>query len=685
MKLFAFLSLILLAGGIAHAANITGVWYTDGNQKIARQDLYPLGVSSNTISRVWDGNAINQFSGRGMTVGGALYLLNNAAADAVNVMVTVSSMTCGGGTGIVSVAVSSGNVWDTTTRPMQLFLAKYTQIVMVSEIPWGNSEFNEFYYPTRFRSAAQTWATRPDHDKFYPRGLVPMEEFAISSFTVSKSSSQAIWIDTWVSTSIVAGTCRGLINVYEGATVSTSVPYNITVYNAVLPSTHTFKTTVFVDDFRTDTRMNAGSVDLPARNHINQLLHAHGFSSSIGDLPDVTTNNYPSAQYQAYLDGSAYTAANGYGNARGYAVGQDMYMIGTYGNWSGANYPNFSTTNAATFCTAISSWSLNLASYPNARSALYLADEASSTTLVTSNEKWATWLSTKCAMAGSYVNSWVTNPYPTIQTLAPHVTMAVSHNQYGHDPNHNNASFAYTASTWQVAANQFLTTGATQAWRYNGEGDNGALFADEEEAYVPRQTMWADWIKLCTNGVCKGGHFFWHSNYWFDENNYAAANPLGQNSHDQSRTFGFDSGASAQWGRAGGGSQGDGTLIWPGTDSIKTPSYGFQGAYATWTLKEVRAGIDDADLANMAYAVNPSSTTAIMTALNTTILWDVPCTDRGDCTYNNTDDRGWSYDANAYTVGREALLQTIAGSPNTALTTLQGNIRVSGNVKFKQP
>lgn len=669
------------------AANLTGFWYTDST-KIPKQQFYPNGgCSSCTITRVWDGTSIKQYSAQGQTIGGALYLLNGSGSNVTNAMVQVSSLTCAGGTGIVSVAVSSMNVMDTTTRPTQLFLAYYVQMLGLSDLPYGHVEYNESIYPPRFRTSDSLWASRPDHDTFYPVGLVPLEEFSVSSFTVAKGSSTAVWIDTYVSSSILAGNCTGTVTVYEGSTVSTSIPYIIKVYGFQMPTAYSFPATVNIDGAQVDRRFNGASVDTAGRRAVNQMLHAHGFSSTMGDHPDVTTSKYPSTEYQAYLSGTAYGSALGYGNARGQGVGQKLYMIGTY--QSEGTDPDFSSTNASLFCNYWSSWSVNMGSYSGVRVAGYFADEASSTTMVTTNEKWATWLATQCTLSGSPVYSWVTGSVPTVKTYAPHVNMPISNGIFGYDPNHPypaEANYSYTPTTWQVAADNYLTVSTSQTWRYNDMAfGSGAVPKPEEEGFVPRMNFWAMWLKLCapspSPGVCKGGWFMWHGNYWNDENSAHNDNDL----MNVAKTFGYDAypSTSSQWGHNGFNyTQGDGVLLWPGKDDIYTAnSFGFHGPIAVWPLKMIRRGIDDADVMNLAAQINLNTTTTTVRGLISQALWEVPCTDYSDCTYNNTTDRTWSYDPNAYTTAMETLYQLVESAVSSSVS-MSGGVKMSGTVKI---
>src|ERR1700682_1875728 len=111
-KKLLFFFLLLPASSRALNLISSATWSEDGGYKMARQDQYPLGQSSSTISRAWDGTTIKLFSGKNELITWVTYL-NAGAADATNVMVKISSFTGIGpaaGSGFSAVSVSSTNV-----------------------------------------------------------------------------------------------------------------------------------------------------------------------------------------------------------------------------------------------------------------------------------------------------------------------------------------------------------------------------------------------------------------------------------------------------------------------------------------------------------------------------------------------------------------------------------------------
>jgi hypothetical protein len=188
-----------------------------------------------------------------------------------------------------------------------------------------------------------------------------------------------------------------------------------------------------------------------------------------------------------------------------------------------------------------------------------------------------------------------------------------------------------------------------------GQGANDEL---EEEGYVPEANYWGYWKKICPTGVCHGGHFEWDVSGWYNQPNCSGSSDV----FNVAKTFGCDSGSDANWGRAGFlYSQGDGVMSFPGKDVLHTPSFGFLGGIATLNLKKMRDGLTDVDYLNAAYAVNPSSTTALVQEVYSKALWEVTCQSATDCSYS-WGDRSWSYGADTWVRARERALMIAAGA-----------------------
>lgn len=665
---------LILVSSPLYAGNLTGYFMTDVGTKMARQSLTP---SAGTTSKFWDGTTGTYQAAGNETITPVLYLENGSGSDATNVSVVMSNLV--GPSTISSIFVSSSNVWDTSTRPIQEFYVRYLQILGFTKNSYDIPEYEERDVPPRFQNsytvngnndgvpdAPNNWATRPDANAFYPEILVPYEEIQASSFTVAASSSQAIVWEIFVSTNLSAGSYTGTITIAEGGVTDFTIPVKLTVLGFSLPNTPTYKSIVYMDGYNINYRIEGshfpafGGVSQTSRDKFAMMFKRHGLST-IGDSQGnycSSSQHYPCPEYQNRLSGALYTAANGYGNARGVGIGDPIYAIGSYGSWQSL----VSTSSSLSFCTYVSSWGAYFKNnFPSTRSFLYLADES-----LTGVPTWSEWMSTApaCQTSGYTVNSWVTSNWTDVNTNAPYVNMPAT---TGWIEN------GYSSTTWQTLATHYETTGTTQAWDYNGHPSwGGSSFSTEDSGTSPIEMFWADYKK----GV--QGHFFWHGTYWTDSDITGTDTPL----WTQARTFGGVSGTDSSIGQTGYRySNGDGVLSYPGTDKIFTSqSYGFDGAMPSWRLESMMRGIEDIDYLTMANTVNPSSTTAIVNSMAPVALFEHACFNPADCSYSYGG-RSWPDNTNNFESQREALAQIIAGSSPPTPPAM--NIQIQGTVTFK--
>ena len=651
--------LILALPTLSFASNLTNYWATTG-YKMARQDLWPNGGSgeSSTYGPNWNGTTITLNGLKNETLGFGVYLLNGSGSNATNVSVILSSFTGPSGNSIVSISTPIADVWDTSGRPIQLFVMNYLPIHLESRLGWEDDfacpGCDERDLPPRFQAPCTTngngscnltsgkgWTDRPDHDKFYPDIAMPAEEYASSSFTVSASSSQLIRADVFVAKTLSTGTYTATFNVYEGVTLSTSILVSLTVGNATLPDTPSFPFIVVQDDANINGRH--GNDSATTRSHYGQMYHAHGIIA----IGDSCSADNPSTEYQARLSGSMFSSANGYGG-RGASVGDPFYMLGTYGkcSWMGTD-----------MCTHLSAWQTWFkTNYPSVASALYLNDES-----MTNVPAWSQLMSTApaCQVSGYKTRSVVTYDWPTVESNAPYLTMPIAGSFLG-----------VSSATWQAAATHYETTGTTQAWAYNGGDPYSGSFMTDDSGTALMLKIWAYMKK----GV-QGG-FYWDGNYY---NNYQGG--LGDTDlFNNAMTFGGAATSNSTLGLAGWNtSNGDGVLQYPGHNVLTSGDYGIDAPIASLRLKLLRRGIQDADYITMASAVNPAATAAIVNGIAVNVLWEHQCYDLGDCSYS-FGGRNYSDDPNTYETARQSLASIITGAttPSSSVKSIQGNFTIPG-------
>jgi hypothetical protein len=700
-----WLLLILFLPVTASAlVNLAGTCTEDGGYKMARQDQN--GCTATT--RIWNGTSINLFGGKGEVLTWATYLLGGNS-DATNVMVQISSFTGTGtaaGTGFSAITVSSSNVWDYTGRPYSLYLFRYLQQVGMprGNGAWDPSEYEERQVATRWQvpytvngnnngipngtygTGTYTFLNRADANKFYPDPKVPIEEFAASSFTVSASSSQAIGGEVNISTGLIAGaTYTALLTVYEGTTVSTTIPINLYVYNFTMPTNDAVPVIGYVGNpdlnmRLTGTRFPSNQfVDPYLTNHLRvaAFLHRHRILE-LGDQPP-STQDYPSIEYQKHIDGSAFTSTYGYGNGPNPGIGDSMYILGAYGNWISANWSTTTVTGAGGYCTNVSSWvayamtsGVNVQQYTSNDEAATMPAQSEVNTLSTLNRT-----NSNCAFSGLTLPWFQTGNLPEVQLYAPNVQTVVS------------ADWIHASSnTWQQFETAFSTTTGLTAAAYNSEVPGTDSFLNiMEQGIGPVEVILGDY---------KYGqkfHFLWSLNYWNDGANGGQAqngwNANTNNDNDMfniSKNYGYDlyPATDAARGHSGPGfSNGDGNMLYPATDAVYgTPNYGFNGVIGSWRLDMTTRGIQLADVAKMAAAINPTATQAIINGLIQNAMWTNACVTLVDCSYIYGP-RPWDETENDWEVARESLEQIVsATTPTPPPASFTSNVSVSGGIQF---
>ena len=680
--------LLFFLGIPAHAyVNLSGAWFGNGGYKLAQNELVPYGnCSTCTITLNWDGTTAKMAGFKNEMIGGML-TLQGGASQANNVSVFLTPLTGPGSSVLSSTPVLCSNTTDYTTRDFEVFVATYVQIIGMSELNYTAPPYEERQMPIDYRNPCTInsnndciqnspglYQTRPISYKYMPDALIP-QECVTNGFNVGTNSSQGIWFDMYLRENLSTGTYSGNIVVMEGVTVSTTIPIQITVYNGQLPEVPSYPWFAEMSEQDINYRINGaarGSIcTTPAciatDEEFYKAAHRHRMIA-IGDIPDITTNEFPSQRYQIQLDGSLFTAANHY-RGPGINTAVPNYSLGTYGHWH--DNPNWSTTDPTAFCVALSSWSIWFQNnHPSVRTTIYLADEP---TDFTQTNQWSTWMSTVSSCQNSYkIHSWVTARWPNVVSSAPYVDNPVSSAWIGK---------GMVQSQWISAASQYITSGSTQGWSYNGGPPwTGTFNADEDDGMGAWEGSWADWFK----GI--NGHFQWQTTSWnIQGSGTPAENPL----WTQAKTFGFSSGTSSdtakgQFGQGYG--NGDGVLFYPGTEisTYTASSYGVVGPIATVRLKYARRGIEDHDYLTMAYAVNPTATMAIASTLvGGQALWDINCFTNSDCSYTYGG-RFWSQDPNVWEQARQSLATIIqAGIPGFQSSNISGKTKLTGNATLQ--
>jgi hypothetical protein len=643
MKRFCFLILTILISAPAFAANVTGVWANNGEDKVTQDELRAAQGTAGT-NTVWDGTQISVFGGRNETVSfnAVLEASGNAAS---NVTVSFNKLTGPGGAAIASAQTSGNGVFDWTQRPIELFFVRYLQIKGLSLLSYET--YDERHVPRRLRKqSGGGWTSRPDHDKYYPDIAVPME--LTPSFSIASKSNQSVWADIYIPKGAAPGVYQGVFEVREGGAVVKSVPVKLQVYDFTLPDVPSAKTMLYysatninrryLGNTYVDPNSSAGARAKSIRDRHFMLAHRHRFAL-IGDSPeDCGSGDSPCPEWEPRLNGSLFTAANGY-DGPGVNKGNDVYSIGTYGNWG---WKSEGQAGMQTHTDAWENWFTQHA--PNVERFLYLIDESADTAQI---QTWCNWVLNNPG-PGRNLRTLATIGLPSAASGAPGLDIPTS------------APDASIASVWQPLVDRYTSDARKRFYMYNGKRPYTGSTATEDDGVALRERAWAQY-KLKANRW-----YFWETTYYNDFQGGTGEGNLFRTAH----TFGGFSTVDSVKGETGWNySNGDGVLFYPGTDKLyASDSYGVDGPFASLRLKYWRRGLQDVDYLTMAAAINPTAVQQLVNAMVPKAAWEYGVTSTADPTYVLTD-ISWTDDPRAWENARAQLAAIIAGSSSGGSST----------------
>ena len=362
------------------------------------------------------------------------------------------------------------------------------------------------------------------------------------------------------------------------------------------------------------------------------LAHRHRVSL-IGDDP-VNDCNQPADQpcpdWEPRLDGSLFTAANGYGGP-GINTGNNVYSVGTYGNWS---WKTGTETDMDTHTDAWSTWFSQNA--PSTDYFLYLIDESTNTAQI---QTWSQWILNNPG-PGNQMRSMATIVLPTAASQSPALDIPTSV-----------ASGGITA-VWEPLVQQYTSDPRKRFYQYNGLRPYTGSTAIEDDGVALRERAWGQYKSTSIGG------FFWDSTYY---NNYQG-NMGETNVFETAQTFGTNSSVDTVLGQTGWNyANGDGVLFYPGTDTTyPSDSYSVDGPFASLRLKYWRRGIQDVDYLTMAANTDPSTVQSIVNQIVPKVLWEYGVDNPSDPTYVHTD-ISWSNNPDVWEAARAQLAGIISG------------------------
>jgi hypothetical protein len=602
---------------------ISAVWANNGEDKVTQDELR-ASSGHNVINSLWDGTTIRLFGAKNEVIDFNL-VMEAASASAPNVSVTMTNLLGPHRFVIRYAARPTSNLFNWTTTESELFYVRYLQILGLSQGNYGALDYlQEPTFPERAQCAhglpaGCAWTKRPVANKFYPDIAVPIE--LVPQFTIAAQRNQSVWADIFIPRKAASGQYIGSVIISANNVPIRTVPISLWVRNFALPDLPTSKTMLFTSYGDIHTRYGDANT-LQAMQE--QMLVAHRHKISIIDdnmgvgsqwVGSGWGTDAPAAQWIPFLNGTGFTAANGYAGP-GEGTGNNVFSIGTYAGMTAG------TTQAA-FTANFNGWaSWFKANSPSTERFVYLCDETncqSVTPTLTTQLGW--WTSIKGPGAGLHTLA----TQPLLDILPPggpslplsDITSLWPFSQ-GYGPNQSidgSSIVDQTQADIVIAADP-----RKRLFAYNSSRPGEGSFATEDEGTSLRELAWGQYKKEIDRW------FFWEAT------NYSNQGPT--NLFTTAETFGAPPSADPSYGMIGG-KNGDGVLFYPGTDNVyPAESYGINGPIASLRLKFWRRGIQDADYLALAQAKNPVAVANLVNKMVPSALWENQCPSPAtQCTY----------------------------------------------------
>jgi hypothetical protein len=659
-----------IAPAPTNGSNITAIWANEGGDKVTQDELraseHVENLTGTVLNRAWNGSRVSLFGAHNEVVSFNL-VLEAAGMAASNVTIKFDTLTGPGGATITSQPATGDGVFNWVGRPIELFFVRYLQIKGLSF--FGYEKGDERQIPIRFQTpwtgngyGTGVWTDRPDHDKFYPDIMVPLE--LVNTFNIVGGQNQSVWADIYIPKTVPSGTYTGNVVVQENGVITHTVPVQLLVENFNLPDTPTAKTMAFVDTADISWRyvsgyggytnyQTAGGLTIQqVTDKYYELLHRHKLAA-IGE-DECPNSDSPCASSIPRLDGSLFTAANGY-DGPGVNTPNGVFSIGTYGTWGlgSADVPNW-RYDQSLFWQHIDNWvSWFDANLPTTDYFLYLQDEPPPSDYP-QLETWAEWIAQDPG-PGQRLHSMATVNAVIAQESIPSLDLPTTASgvgwcPYGIPPCDN-------TTVMQNAVDFYNTTPQHQFWQYNASRPGVGSDDTEDDGVAMRTIPWSQYKKNV------GRWFYWDTNI---------TNPI--DFFQSAVTFGSISYTDPSLGQYGtnGTTNGNGVLLYPGTDlGNPSDSYGVHGPFASLRLKEWRRGVQDTDYLALAQQIDPASTQAIVSQVMPQALWEYNAPDPS--WYSGT--ISWSNNPDDWEASRSQLAQIISGycAANPGATSCASN------------
>ena len=536
------------------------VWAIDDGEKI-KEDATTLPVAQGTGNPVWSpGQAIRLFAMKNETV--AFQVVVAADASPLDgVTVDVDPLAGPGGATLANDATGPGTTDPTwfVGRRIERFVEHYFDVARAS----GGA--------TRGESLGWAKGSGPASGAFtglVPDALIPVEvapAWEPYPMHVAANRNAVVWVDVTVPGNQPSGVYTGRVRVAGAGGAMATLPLEVDVLGATLPD-RPIQTMFYYDRSELDSRIAGGDA---AEANLWKLYHRH----RIAPMHDAETAAAVQAHMPA-LDGSEYTAANGY-DGPGIGLGDGILSFGAYGSLGAPGAGPLAAVQSMADMAAAHGL------FPSTDVFVYAIDETCGSSY------GAAW---KSLLAGSSdANTakvrvgWTCSDNPATQPVDIPIVIASQ----------------YDAASAKTAAAR-----GKDVWIYNGVRPQTDAFFTDTSAIAPRANAWI----AAMNGI--GRWFYWETTFWYDNNRG------GDGPYDPFATPETFHNADGDW------SEGDGVLVYPGkqVDAFTDHSVGVDGVLPSIRLKNLRRGIEDAGYYQLAHAASPAKAEAIAAALLPKVL-----------------------------------------------------------------
>ena len=630
------------------SSNIARVWANEGGDKVTQDELRACLDQNGVLNTAWDGTGIALFGARNEVISFNL-VLEAPAEDASQIEVTFTELNGPDGYKISSDPAAPDDLFNYIGRDIELFYVRYLQINGLStDLAYG--VYDERHIPERCRAPFDaegrvegTWEDRPCHNKYYPEIAVPIELH--TPFTISAGTSQSIWGDIYIPHKTPAGIYNGVISITESGVLTWQVPISVQVRNFELPDLPNARTMISFNSMDVNDRYLGEEFSYPevgseiyfqslsiADRHF-QLAHRHKFSLINEDNDYVEVERMADAWIDR-LNGNLFTPERGY-DGIGVGVGNNIYSIGTYGNWpwnDGDREEMWVNTDAWVQWFDAQAFSTPTDYF------LYLIDESDDYDLI---ERWARWMDENPG-PGQRLMSLATLDLPSALAFTPSLDIPASSLDVG------------IRDTWQTALEEINADPTSLFYYYNGTRPASGSFAIEDDGIALRTLGWIQ------HKMNIDRWFYWEATYYLNFQCLGYSDAAQTNVFQHAQTYGCYEEDDEILGQAGWNyMNGDGVLMYPGTDTrFPEESYDLEGPIASLRLKLWRRGIQDVDYLVMAAAIDPVRTAEIVEAMIPVVLWEYGIDDLSDPTWVRTD-ISWSTDPDVWELARAQLADII--------------------------